>query len=99
MKSLNSGLYSLFKKKVIGYSLSSSFRYINYPLNTKSNVFVLTSKGLSRSAITNINLIVILYLIWLKVSCYFYIYLKTLLFFINFIKDIVNYPNLLIKCR
>ena len=45
------------------------------------------------------GLLIILYLIWLKVSCYFYIYLKTLSLFINFIRGIVNRLNLLTKHR
>ncbi len=67
--------------------------------NAKLDTFVSISKGLSESIIINIGLLMILYLIWLKAFCYLYIYLKTLLFFISFVKDIVNRPNLSIKRR
>ncbi len=72
---------------------------MNCLLNIKSDIFVLTLKGLFRSVIVNIGLLVILYLIQLKASYCFYIYSKVLSFFVNFIRDIVNRLNLLTKYR
>ncbi len=72
---------------------------MNYLLNTKLNVFVSILKNLFRSIIINIGLLVILCLIQSKVSYCFYVYSKTLLFFINSIKDIVNRLNPSIKHR
>ena len=66
---MSSDLYKNFKKKVIRYDLFSSFCYTNCLPNTKLDIFVLISKSLSGSIIANISLLIILYLIWSKVSC------------------------------
>ncbi len=96
---MNSSLYNFFKKKIIRYNLFFLSRCANCPLNTKSDISISISKGLFGSIITNIGLLMILYLIWSKVSYCFYIYSKALSFFIHFIKDIVNCLNLSIKHR
>ena len=99
MKQLSFNLYSFFEKNIIRCGLFSSFHYINCLLNTKLDVFISILKGLFKSIIINISLLIILYLIWLKTSYCFCIYLKALSLFINFIKDIVNCLNLLMKRR
>ena len=96
---LSFGLYNFFEKKVIRCDLSFLFRCINCFPNAKLNIFISISKDLSGSVITNIGLLMILYLIWSKISCYFYIYLKVLLFFMSSIRGIVNRPNPSTKCR
>ncbi len=94
---MSSSLYNFFEKKVIRYSLPFSFCYMSCFSNVKLNVFVSISKGLFGFVIVNIGLLIILCLIWSKVSYCFYIYLKILSFFISFVKDIVNRLNLLTK--
>ncbi len=55
--------YSFFKNKAIRYNLSSSSRCINCFLNTKLNTSISILKGLFKSIIINISLLIILYLI------------------------------------
>ncbi len=99
MGQLNSGLYSFLKKKVIKYGFLFSSCYTSCLLNIKLDAFISTLKGLFGSIIVNIDLLVILYLIWSKVFCCFYVYSKVLSFFVNFVKGIANCPNLSTKRR